>query len=237
MRDKPLVLVIDLDETIVYVDELHKLSPTDCTIFYRSEIYDFINYMRQWFKNNIFIILWSAGEDSYVREIVFRLNIPFDLILTCNDCDKSILEYDDTMKSVSYVRNHEYVNKWIKTKIMDMTVGSIVYAIIDDKAFENSSCDDPYTYTFCITPINLKTTLNDTIAGTMFATVESLFEIGDFLIYQCIMKPYVTFAICKNNNYTNNEIKFSIEVDDDKSNGVKPIRNYNIHESGIVSFA
>ncbi|RWS19681.1 hypothetical protein B4U80_12240 [Leptotrombidium deliense] len=227
MPNNPLVLVIDLDETLVHTDDENKVnSDHEITIYYRTETYSFIDYLRKWFGKNLLLILWSAGDEDYVKKVIFNLNLHFDLVLTGKECDESYEEHH-AQKSKVFLCENRKIKKWIKEKSDEKNVGYIYFAIIDDMALKNSHPDNPYTFTFPITPMSIDNIYQDCTDNSLFCISESLFEFGDTLVYQCLMQcdttinihtdsreEDVVFEVISNlNNYTQGDLIHSTQGD------------------------
>ncbi|RWS00945.1 hypothetical protein B4U79_18415 [Dinothrombium tinctorium] len=210
-RISPLILVVDLDSTLIYADEERITTSISFALpcYYRTEMYYFFYYLRKYFREKLLLILWSTGTNSYVDQMVTLLNITdFDLILGQNESNESYYRFD-ARKSPKYLLSINFIRNWITNHMRYNGELPPVFAIIDDKARENTSSSVPYNYTFSPEPMNLKSfqKLED---GSMISKVESLMDFAYILVVDLIFanQPYVDIQPAFNVNYFLDEYRY-----------------------------
>lgn len=141
-----MIIVWDLDETIIYFDLEAKVKQ-EPYYYLKPNILQTLYFCAK--LPNCLNILWSMGRDDYVHDALYKLNLTkyFSHVLTRTDCDKSKEKYS-VWKSYLYVLDY--------LKIPHGT--AIKSILIDDKAYENSKQkyfleDSPEsTYTHVLQP-------------------------------------------------------------------------------------
>lgn len=107
-------LVIDLDNTLIFSDVLemqqYDLKFENLFIKKREFASEFLKETSQYFN----LIIWSAGEDDYVKYITNNLfsNISFEQILTRKDCKikKIAASIYDTFPDTYYIKDLKLLN-------------------------------------------------------------------------------------------------------------------------------
>lgn len=210
-RINPLILVVDLDSTILFADEERLTSNETLTLpcFYRTEIHAFLARLKHYFDDKILLILWSTGKDAYVYQMTLLLGLhEFDYVFAETETNESLKKFG-CPKSVKYIVDHSYIRKWLSRQIMNSHQElNPIFAIIDDKARQNSCSATPYNYTFCPTPLNLKT-IQKTEHG-FNAKIESLLEYANYLIVDLIFdkQPNVDISPAFETFYYNEEYRY-----------------------------
>ncbi|RWS30411.1 hypothetical protein B4U80_13622 [Leptotrombidium deliense] len=196
----PIILVVDLDETLIFFDEDNCLKRQCYTLFYRPEIYSFFEYLRAWFRDNIFLVLWSTGENMYVNDILHKLHLNyFDVVYGRTESDKSELEFE-ARKSIRYLKQNKCVQLFLKKMYVkfEASMYHTKYAIVDDKCDENVDELEPYDFMFPIRPLNLRSIFverrirtcsngQQIIENSLICKTQSLFAFADYLVYNCIV--------------------------------------------------
>ncbi|RWS24476.1 hypothetical protein B4U80_13214 [Leptotrombidium deliense] len=203
----PLILVVDLDETLIFFDEENILKREYYTLFYRPEMYTFFEYLRIWFRDNILLVLWSTGENLYVHDILNKLHLHyFDIIYGRKESDESEIEFD-ARKSIRYLKQNKCVQRFL-LRMYNKWESLMLYtkfAIVDDKCDDNVDDLAPYDYMFPVKPLNLRSLFIERcfdltkksnkrsviIDNGLFCVTQSLFAFADFLVYNCIVSDVV----------------------------------------------
>jgi len=126
------VFVVDLDDTLVYFDEMGKYD--HLKLYYlRPHAKEFVEELRQLTPGNK-MVLWSAGIAPYVYDVLFKTPIGpcFDFVLTRDDCETSKRIFK-VSKSVNYVKN--YMIKSSSNK--EFNPKNYKWVLIDDQAVQN----------------------------------------------------------------------------------------------------
>ncbi|RWR99458.1 hypothetical protein B4U79_18779 [Dinothrombium tinctorium] len=182
----PLLIVFDLDNTIIYCDEERKLSENHSKsqnlnskktkIFFRKETPFVFSFLRKWFGKNLAIVLWSTGDNDYVRHCVqfFKL-YEIDFILGRKESEESFYKYK-AYKSPQYLLyDHSETVQWIeKTCSEAKKIPNTV--LIDDLAYENTQADDQYDLMYAPPPLDLKALYYDKRKNKLLAKTVSLFR-------------------------------------------------------------
>ncbi|RWR99315.1 hypothetical protein B4U79_19214 [Dinothrombium tinctorium] len=186
----PLILVVDLDNTLIFADEERITSyvTNELPCFFRPEMYSFFEYMKKNFGNKILQILWSTGMNSYVTKMVNLLKLTnFDFIFGRDESNYSYTHYGAYKSPQFLYKKSIPIKKWISDRMRKSNGNAPFFAIIDDKAKENTDSICPYNYTFCPEPFDLKS-FKKLENGEIIAEVESLFRYAYILIDDLILK-------------------------------------------------
>lgn len=129
------VVVLDLDNTLIHSVErtasasilrhvasdslgMPMLCPVatvagSLLVFFRPYLIPFLLQLR---AHTDVLVVWSAGQATYVQDVINRVILPFlpthtgiffDAIFTRDDCSKSLTEFGN-MKDLRYIQHHVY---------------------------------------------------------------------------------------------------------------------------------
>lgn len=206
----PLILVVDLDNTLIYADEERYTSTVTNALpcYYREEMHEFFERLKAFFGEKLLLILWSTGQNIYVLQMAVKLNLHFfDYIFGNKESNESFYKFG-ARKSPEYLLDKFAIKKWIENQVVYNGGKPPVFAIIDDKAKENTSSRFPYNYTFCPKPFTLKS-FHRSKNGDMLSNVESLKKYADILICELIFdqQPSVEIFPVYIQHYFNRDIR------------------------------
>jgi hypothetical protein len=200
---RPLVLVFDLDSTLIYWEDgkrqgrysttlpsgsrVHLPTPDDI-LYYRPGIAEMIENLRYMVGNeNIYVIAWTMGDDIYAKEVLASVDrvSPTSILLQINDiwgatkCRESYSIFGAN-KSANYILQSSAIRRWVER--IGWNIESPLIVLVDDLAKENagaiSSRDQTANYDMLYTMIPLeKSTTLETDMYELFTVIVELLNI------------------------------------------------------------
>jgi RNA polymerase II subunit A small phosphatase-like protein len=137
--DKRILLILDLDETLVHATKTELDRQADFIVFnYHIYKRPFLDQFIRFCSGNFRLAIWSSASDDYVEEVVKRIipdDIKLDFVWGRSKCTYSFdVSGIETDGYVDYANHYNYIKALKKLKKKGYNLKKVL--IVDDTPFK-----------------------------------------------------------------------------------------------------